>query len=81
MLEWCKVESGSEAAARYGGKYCDSEVDLTYELFAWYEPLRMIDLMIVKLELCMKVLWMNLLMLLMTIVVGCESGVEERKWE
>lgn len=45
MLEWCKVESGSEAAARCGGKYCDSKVDLTYELFAWYEPLLMIDLM------------------------------------
>ena len=26
-------------------KHCDSEADMTYELFAWYEPLLMIDLM------------------------------------
>ena len=45
MLEWCKVESGGEAAARYRGKDCDGEVDLTYELSAWYEPLPVIDLM------------------------------------
>ena len=28
--------------------YCDSEVDMTYELFAWYEPLLMIDLIKMK---------------------------------
>ena len=51
---WTDVsfEGRGEAAARWRGKYCDSEVDLTYELFAWYEPLLMIDLMmIMKLEL------------------------------
>lgn len=47
----------SEAAARYKGKYCDSEVDLTYELFAWYEPLLMMDLIMrMNLELYMKLL-------------------------
>ena len=26
------------------GQYCDGEVEITYELSAWYEPLLMIDL-------------------------------------
>ena len=50
MFKWCHVEGGSETAARCGGKYCDSEVNLTYELSAWYEPLLMIDL-IMKMKL------------------------------
>ena len=44
---------------------------ITYELSAWYEPLLMIDLMMrKKLELCLKLLLMEMSMLLMTIVVG-----------
>ena len=44
LLTWWRIVGG-ETAARYGSKYCDSEVDMTYELSAWYEPLLMIDLM------------------------------------
>lgn len=63
---WTDVsfEGRGETAARWRGRYCDSEVDLTYELFAWYEPLLMIDLMmIMKLELCVELLWMSLSMM------------------
>lgn len=59
---WFKVENG-EAAVTCRDKYCDSEVELTYELSAWYEPLLMIDLMMkVKLELSVKFWWMKLSM-------------------
>ena len=50
MPKWRKGEGGIETAARCEGKYCDSEVGLTYGQFAWYEPLLMIDL-IMKMEL------------------------------
>ena len=50
------LEGGRETAARYRGKYCDSEVRLTYELFAWYEPLLTFDLMMkMKLGVVLKI--------------------------
>ena len=63
---WTDVNSDGrgEAAVRRRSKYCDSEVNLTYELFAWYEPLLMIDLMmIMNLRLYVELLWMMLSML------------------
>lgn len=51
-----EVGGGGEAAVRCRGKYCDSEVGLTYVLSAWYEPLLMIGLMMkMKLELCIEI--------------------------
>ena len=45
---------------------CDSGVDETYELFAWYEPLLMIDLIVkMKLKMSMGLLWMDMWMFLM----------------
>ena len=64
---WTDVssEAKGEAAARRRGKYCDSGVNLTYELFAWYEPLLMIDLMMkMKLEVYMELLSMMLSMMI-----------------
>ena len=58
---WTDVssEGKGEAAARRRGKYCDSEVNVTYGLFAWYEPLLMINLMMkMKLDWCVKLLSM-----------------------
>ena len=68
-------------------QHCDNEVDETYELFAWYEPLLMIDL-IVKMKLLMSIelLWMDMSMFLMFFDDDCgwmikKKVVVGRKWE
>ena len=82
ILEWWEAEGRGEAVARYNSKYCDSKVNLTYELSAWYEPLLMIDLMMkMKLELYVKKLGKKLSMLLMTLVVWMGRVEDGRKWE
>ena len=51
-------------------------MDETYELFAWYEPLLMIDLIVeMKLEMSVELWWMVRSMFLMTTVVGWQ-----KKW-
>ena len=40
--EKSKLEVRRQRGAK--GQHCDGEVDKTYELSAWYEPLLMIDL-------------------------------------
>ena len=74
-----------ETTARSRGKYCDSEVEVTYEQSAWYEPLLMIDLLKGNgVDVAYGVVvdefvdiaddecgWM----------VGCEKVKEGRKWE